>query len=267
MFGTLANSLGGAISGVVLTLLAQHLTRFVKKLDPLEVKAARSSAPPSWFACPVQEIEPDDVHKFCWEVLSVGAFCGFAKFNVDVRNKSQDVVYIDNISISKRESNSRYNARVCFVPQGGSNAIRLVCNLDDGNSEFKTSLTQGSARSQGYFRQGSRIKIAPGETERIFLSFVAVRNAWLFNCALEYSLNGESRVIESILGENQEIVPYVPELVERNYTTFVHRAAPGDYKAIPDERYFTEQMRVKEVFRRHEAESALEYLQAQIDPH
>lgn len=176
------------------------------------------------------------------KIVENAAFCGFAKINLQVTNKTDEVIYITDITISKKTTASKYKYRVRTVPQGTSSAIRLTACLDDERCFMSSSLSKRHSKNGNYFECGERIKIAPGETEYVFLAFVAINQSWSFNCDLKFLIHGLTKHINHIFENDQIIVPYIPELFEMDYCCFVEHA-DSNYIRFEDARYFTDEMR------------------------
>ena len=252
LLSLLIGALLGAVMGVGATVAFETLKRKIKRRKPLCIDVVRSKTPPLWFA--TNEAPPNNLNEgLAYEEMIVedAAFCGFAKINLMVTNTTDEVAYITDIQISKKPVIADYRFRVRTILQGGSSAIRLVACLDDDCCFMSTDLSKRYSKNGNYFECGERIKIAPGETEYIFLSFVTVNQAWEFNCCLTYSIHGSTRSVPEVLGSDLIIVPYLPEKLELDYCAFLERVDP-DYKRFGDADYFTDAMR-----RSNPAESVL----------
>ncbi|WP_296011728.1 hypothetical protein [uncultured Adlercreutzia sp.] len=255
----------GAVFGVIFTAVYDSARRCAKRRNPLRVEVVRSRTPPMWFA--TNNLPPDDPEQglaYENEVVDNAVFCGFAKINLIVTNKSNDVIYLTDIAISKTPIESELKYRVRTIPQGDSSALRLFACLDDERCFVSSSLSGRFEKNGNYFESGSRIKIAPGETDYIFLSFVALDQAWEFNCRLEYAINGKSRYIDRIFEDDLVLVPYLPEVFEVDFCSFLERVDPG-YEKFADSIYFTKQMREVDPARCSTVvSSSLGYLEGEI---
>lgn len=266
LLSLLIGALLGAVMGVGATVAFEALKRKIKRRKPLCIEVIRSKTPPLWFA--TNEAPPDNLdeaHAYEEMIVEDAAFCGFAKINLKVTNTTDEVTYITDIQISKKPVIAEYRVRVRTIPQGGLSAIRLVACLDDDHCFMSCDLSKRYSKNGNYFECGERIKIAPGETEYIFLSFVTVNQAWEFNCCLTYSIHGSTRRIPKVLGNNLIIVPYLPEKFELDYCAFLERVDPG-YKRFDDADYFTAAMRrLDPADARLPLSSSLAYLESEIE--
>lgn len=256
----------GAVMGVCVTVAFEAVRRKIKRRKPLCIEVVRSKTPPLWFA--TNEVPPDSINEgLAYEemIIEGAAFCGFAKINLIVTNNTDEVAYVTDIHISKKPVVADYKFRVRTIPQGSSSAVRLVACLDDDCCFMSSDLSRRYSKNGNYFECGERIKIAPGETEYIFLSFVTVNQAWDFNCCLTYSIHGSTQSIEQVFGNNLTIVPYLPEKLESDCCAFLERVDP-DYKRFDDAKYFTDAMRESDPAESTlPLSSALAYLEAEIE--
>ena len=266
LLSLLIGALLGAVMGVGATVAFETLKSNIKRRKPLCIDVVRSKTPPLWFA--TNEVPPDNLdegHAYEEMIVEDAAFCGFAKINLTVTNTTDEVAYITDIQISKKPVIADYRFRVRTIPQGGSSAIRLVACLDDDYCFMSSDLSKRYSKNGNYFECGERIKIAPGETEYIFLSFVTVNQAWEYNCSLTYSIHGSTRSIPEVLGKDSIIVPYLPEKFELDYCAFLEQVDPS-YKHFDDADYFTDAMRKSDPAEaRLPLSSALAYLESEIE--
>lgn len=228
----------GAILGVVFTRIQTNHQNARKRKDPVDIKVWHSGVPPTWFATnrrPPSSLENAQAYEE--EVANEEPFCAFAKINLEIANSSNDVIYIDDIPITKKPAEDDYKFRVRTIPQGVCEVTRLFADLDDELCHFSLSLTERQDANGNFFEYGFRIKIAPGESERVFLVLTCFERAWDFNCDLVYSIAGEQRCSEHILGDNQTIVPYRPGEMEMDYCAFLEAVDP-EYERFGDAHYF-----------------------------
>lgn len=130
---------------------------------------------------------------------------------------------------------------------------------------MSSSISKRDSKNGNYFECGERIKIPPGETEYVFLTFVAINKSWVFNCDLKYSIHGTTRYIKHILENDQIIVPYIPETFEMDYCSFLEHVDPK-YPRFEDAQYFTAEKRnVDPAKSINTISSALEYIENEID--
>lgn len=265
-FSLIIGAILGAIVSTACTVAYQKLNTIIHRRKPLKIEITRSKTPPTWFATdetPPSEIENSTAYEK--RIAENAAFCGFAKINLHVTNKTKEVIYITDITVCKKETVSRYKYRVRTIPQGVASAIRLVACLDDDYCFMSSNISKRDSKNGNYFECGERIKIAPGETEYIFLAFVAINKSWSFNCNLKYSIHGSTRDYNRIFDNDQIIVPYIPESFEMDYCGFLERVDPK-YPSFEDAQYFTAEKRnaspVKSI---HAISSALEYIENEID--
>ena len=266
LLSLLIGALLGAVMGVGATVAFEALKGKIKRRKPLCIEVVRSKTPPLWFA--TNEAPPDNLNEglaYEEKIVESAAFCGFAKINLKVANTTDEVAYITDIQISKKPVIADYRFRIRTIPQGGSSAIRLIACLDDDYCFMSSDLSKRYSKNGNYFECGERIKIAPGETEYVFLSFVTVNQAWEFNCCLTYSIHGSTRSIPEVLGSSSIIVPYLPEKFELDYCAFLERVDPG-YKRFDDADYFTATMRrLDPADARLPLSSSLAYLESEIE--
>lgn len=253
----------GALLGFIVTLSGESLISLFKRRNPIVVIVERSSAPPAWFA--TKKSLPstiEEASQFDNEIKMREAFCGFGKINVRIQNISNDVVYINNITVTKDEIEETFDTRVFFITQGGCGPIRLNAVLDDERVVFAETVGNRHTLRGDFFSNANRIKVLPGEEEIICLGFIAVEKSWRFNCDIHYSIKNSSKMQVSIFGDDETIVPFLPDLFKRDYCSF-YEFNGISYENIDEVRFFTEQMRDADPeMQRAEAASTIEYLSA-----
>lgn len=251
----------GAILGVVFTWLSSGLAKRLKRRDPLSIEAHRAYAAPLWFATDRELPKTiEEAGGFEDLVMKQDPFCGFGKIDISVKNESEDVIYITNIAIHKKQIDLAYSTRVFFMAQGSLSPLRLNAVLDDDRVVLTENLKIRHSFRGDYFAGGNRLKVLPGETELIRLGFITVCNAWEFNCDLHYMINGSERVAESVLEEDETIVPYLPEEFDRDFNSLIEFSGAPKYSQF-DNVIFTEDMRKEDPERQHlPYASSIEYL-------
>lgn len=258
----IASTAGTLLLGAVLGVCAERGFMLLKTLRPIKVEASVSNALPAWRV--TNDKPTDDAIRdgsFGRKVYEDDPFCGFARFLVDITNTTDYVISIDDILIERNELMEHYAARVRYIRQGVSRPARLNCLLD-GPKPLITDRSLAHARyGSGFFEDGSKIKVAPGDTERIIIVFAAVEHAWRFNFSLKYTIRNSSRECASILKNEAKLVPYKPSDLERDYCPRIMLSASEIDSEFEDALFFTDEMRDGELgVRKREYSSALEYI-------
>jgi len=251
----------GAILGLLLDRCLSGISKRLKRRNPLSIEARRAYVAPLWFATD-RELPTviEETSEFENLVMKQDPFCGFGKIDINVKNDSEDVLYITNIVINKKQIDWSYSTRVFFMNQGGLSPLRLNAVLDDDKVVLAENLQTRHSFRGDYFANGNRVKVLPGEVELIRLGFITVTNAWEFNCDMHYTINGSQRVAKSVLERNEVIVPYLPEVYNRDFNSLIEFSGSPKYSQF-DNAIFTEEMRKADPERQHlPYSSSIEYL-------
>lgn len=255
----------GAALGVLFSWLGRAIAKLIKRRKPISFDVDRACVAPSWFA--TNREVPKDCEKsteFDSAVMKSDPFCGFGRIDIHVRNLSNDVLYITSIDIKKKEIECAYNTRVFFMAQGGISPLRLNVVLDDEIVVLAENLELRHSFTGGYFSSGNRVKVLPGETEIIRLGFITVNNAWAFNCDVHFTIAESNRVETSVFGNDEVIVPYIPDVFKRDYNSLIEFSSLPEY-SMYDRSFFSEEMRQADPERQHtEDSSSMEYLSSLI---
>ena len=251
----------GAVLSVLIGWFGKGVVNAVKRKNPIDLQSSRSKAAPLWFATD-REIPKteEEAQRFDSEVMIHDPFCGFGKIDITVKNTSNDVVYITDIVVKKEKIVKTFDTRVFFMLQGGCSPLRLNAVLDDENVVLAEDLKCRHFFQGGYFSSGNKLKVLPGEVELIKLGFITVNSAWSFNCDVHYFIAESERVVESIFGDDETIVPYMPDEFKRDYNSIIEFSGTPKYGSY-DRFYFSEEMRAADPGRQHRDDaSAIEYL-------
>lgn len=251
----------GAALGVLFSCLGRVIVKCIKRRNPISLDVERAYVAPLWFAT---DREIPKTHESAIEfdniVMKNDPFCGFGRIDIHVRNTSSDVLYITDIVVKKRSIDWSYNTRVFFMAQGGLTPLRLNVVLDDERAVFSEDLKFRHSFRGGYFTSGNRVKVLPGEIEIIRLGFIAVNNAWAFNCDVKYAIAGSDRVEASVFEDDEIIVPYIPDLFKRDFNSIIEFSGLPKYSTF-DRQFFSKEMRQADPERGHsEDSSSIEYL-------
>ncbi|MDO4183367.1 MAG: hypothetical protein Q4E12_07175 [Coriobacteriia bacterium] len=219
--------LTGAVLGVILTLLVQKLQDVISCRNPLEIVTKRCQTPCNWYGTNLID-DPTVLqdHTLMENIYNSEPFCGFAKIDVRLHNKTNHPIYIENIEIQATKCQHSCKTLVTTVKQGGIAPSTMIANLDSPKPIFVNSLLDHA--DAGFFNKNWRIVIHPDETEIVELRFITIENAWRFNCRMHYSIGKHSKDA-TILPEDELIVPYLPETVENTYCGFFARLGEGGY--------------------------------------
>lgn len=256
----------GAVFGVVITEIFNYGKKHLKRINPISIEVIKSSTEPVWFSTNLEPPKnPEQGFSYQEDVIRESVFCGFAKINVRVSNRSEDYVNITNLPIHKEAIFSQYNYRVRTIPQGASSAIRLFVCLDDEYPVFSIDVKKRFSQNGKYFESGygNKIKIAPGDNEDIYLAFITIEGSWHFNCDLIYKVNGKEKSKSKIFGNGYDIVPYNPEIFVDDYCAFLETVG-GDYSPYKDAYYFSDEMKANDPANDFSINSTLDYILGEI---